>query len=190
MGGKRRFGRPGSGSLLGMMLVNAVISVFVLKLCCGLFGFRWFLPEHLSGLASAQAIQKWQVIHDLCKILHFALPASAQAVQKWGVILPLLPGAAIGFGCLWYWLILVGRSRGLSWTGACVYGILIAFANVPLAGFLVGLLHGNALIGLLLGLVLLFVMPSIWLTMGAFGITMGLFNAAMAGRWIERHRPR
>lgn len=165
MSGRRRF-RPGTFSLLGMILVNAVVAAFVLKITFAIFGVHQIIPTRLSAYAITQSAAKWEVL--------------------W----PMVPGAAIAFACLWFILILVGRSRGINWTAAAFYGIGIAYADVLVGGFLIGLMHGNPLLGLLIGFAMLLIMPQIWLSMGTFGIIMGLFNANAASRWIEKHRPR
>src|SRR5947209_6944709 len=100
-----------------MIFVNAIAAFFVLKIVFALFGTQAGIGAHLAG---------WSL---------------TSAGAKWSVIWPMLPGAAFGFACLWYWLILVGRSRPLPWGGAFVYGAIIAFANVPIAGFFMGLVH-------------------------------------------------
>src|SRR5579871_1207733 len=114
MSSKRRYGRPGGGSFFGMILLNGILAFIVLKVVFALFGVNWVLGQKAAAIGA----------------LH--------AATKWGVLLAMLPGAAVGFACLWYWLVLVGRSRGLPWAGACIYGVLLAFSNVLLAGLLRG----------------------------------------------------
>ena len=166
MSSKRRYNRPGGGSFLGMILLNSIVAFIVLKVVFTLFGVNWVLGQKVAAIGA----------------LHVAV--------KWGVLVAMLPGAAVGFACLWYWLILVGRSRGLPWAGALIYGVLLAFGNVLLAGVLRGAAAGNPLLGLLFALVMLLLMPTIWLSMACFGLTMGLFNGLLAQNWIVRHRPR
>ncbi|HZP80507.1 MAG TPA: hypothetical protein VFB21_02605 [Chthonomonadaceae bacterium] len=165
MSGKRRYGRPGGGSLLAMMCVNGIVALIVLKLVFVVFGAGTILATGLAAHAQASLIERGRML--------------------W----PMLPGAAFGFSCLWFWLALIGRSRGVPWGAALLYGVAIAFANVPFSGFLVGLLHGNPLLGLLLALVSLLLLPSLAVSMIAFGLAMGAFNGLMAQRWIARHRP-
>ncbi len=163
MSGKRRL-RPGTGSLLGMMVLNALVSVGVLVLIYALFG--------LNGLFAHR------------------LAAQVGDAAKWNTLWPLLPGAAISYSLLWFWQIIVGRSRGVNWGSACYNGIAIAFANVLLGGLLNGLVHGNPLIGMLLGFLMLLMIPANWAGMAAFGLIMGLLNARLAAVWIERYYPR
>ena len=166
MSGRRRL-RPGSPSLLVMMLVNGMIAFAVLNVLFAMFGIREILPDYASTHA-------W-----------------AQQAAKWDLLWPLLPGAAIGFGCLWFWLIVTGRSeRGINWGVALSYGLAIAFLNVPIFGLLAGLLNGDPLIGLLLGLILMILMPSLPICMAIFGMLMGGVNGWLARRWIERNYPK
>ncbi|HZO88387.1 MAG TPA: hypothetical protein VFB38_08605 [Chthonomonadaceae bacterium] len=168
MSSKRRFGRPGGGSLLGMMIINGLVAAVVLLIVFVLFDIGHILEARLAAYPLVGAAAHWS--------------------KFW----PMLPGASIGFGCLWYWLVLVGRSRGVPWGGALLYGVLIAMGNVPFSGFLAGLLHGSPLMGLVLALIALLsllLMPSLLLAMLVFGATMGAFNGLMAQGWIERHRP-
>ena len=127
MSGKRRL-RPGSASLLGMMVFNAVVSVAVLCAVYALFGLNSVLAQRLTQVGTLGVAAKWETL--------------------W----PLMPGAAIGFALLWFCQVIVGRSRGVNWAGAFFYGMGIAFCNVLLGGLINGILHGNPLMGLLLGL--------------------------------------
>ncbi len=169
MSGKRRFGRPGGGSLFGMMVLNGVASLIVLIFVFALFRVGSILPMRLA-----------------------AIPL-VRAALKWNALWPMLPGAAIGFACLWYWLVLIGRARGVPWGGALLYGVGLALADLPLSGFLLGLVHGGPLVGLILALIsllTLLLMPAVTLAMAVFGLIMGAFNGVLAQVWIERHRPR
>lgn len=164
MSGRRRPGLPDPPRLLGMMGVNALLALGVLALVTMLFGLRVFLPPipavaHLTG-----------------------------AAPYWMFLGAMAPGAGVGFGCLWYWLILVGRTHGVSWGGACVYGVLIALADVPMAGLILGAQQGRPLLGLLLGLALLLLLPSFLLAVSLFGTIMGLFNGWAAQEWLEAYR--
>lgn len=165
MSGRRRF-LPGFFGLLGMIICNGLVAGMVLQVLYGLFG----VSSHLSMRLAA-----WSI---------------TQSAAKWETLWPMLPGASLLFGCLWFWLIVTGRSRGVNWGAGTLYGVLIAFGNVLIAGFLTGLLNGNPLLGLLLGLVMLLLVPHLLLAMIAFGLTMGVFNGWMATRWIVRHRPK
>jgi|SRR5579871_6917611 len=165
MSGRRRF-RPGSGHVFGMMLANALATLLILPVIFALFGV------HHVDLPLGLASHHW-----------------AQAVE-WQSFWPLLPGAAICFGCLWFWLILTGRTRGLSWGSALVYGVFIALFDVPLRGFLTGALNGDPLTGLLIGLVVVFLLPALLLSMLTFGVLMGALNGWLAQGWIKRHVPR
>jgi hypothetical protein len=162
-GSKRRL-RPGSAGIVGMMAVNAVVSLLVLTVMFKLFGVSQLLPDFAA---------------------HHAWAAEA---ANWEMFGTLIPGAAIGFGLLWFWLVLTGRSsKGLSWGGAAIYGLIIGLCSIPLSGFLTGVLHGSPLFGLLIGLVIMLLVPSIGLCMATFGIIMGLINGRFAQRWIDRH---
>jgi hypothetical protein len=147
-----------------MMALNGVVACLVLAVLFALFGVGNIIEARLAASS---------------------LTADA---AKWSALLPMLPGAAILFGCLWYWLVVIGRAKGLPWGAACLYGVFLACGNVPLSGLLMGLLHGNPLLGMLIALVMLLMLPSLLVAMICFGLTMGAFNGLMAARWIERHR--
>jgi hypothetical protein len=151
-----------------MILVNGVVALGVLAVLFAVFDVRPILAARLE-----------------------AIPL-VRAAAHWNLLWPMLPGGAVGFACLWYWLAFMGRARGVTWGGALLYGGAIAFGNVPLSAFLVGLLHGNPVLALVLALVSLLnlLQPSFTLAMAVFGLTMGAFNGALAHAWIERHRPR
>lgn len=165
MSGRRRF-RPGSIGILGMMALNAVLALFLLRLLFALFGVATVIPDFAGSHA-------W-----------------AHGAEKWSLVGPLIPGAAICFGLLWFWLILTGRShKGLSWGSALIYGAFIGLFDVPVAGLLAGSMHGNPLLGLLIGMLIVFLVPSLLLSMLVFGVTLGAFNGRMAEHWIDKHRP-
>ena len=165
MSGKRRL-RPGSASLLAMMVLNGLVGTLVLFAVYALFGLNSVFAQRLTQLGTLGAAAKWETL--------------------W----PLIPGAAIGFAILWFCQVIVGRSRGVNWAGTLFYGIGIAFGNVLLGGLLNGLLHGQPLMGMLLGLVMLIMVPANWAGMATFGAIMGLVNARFAVAWITRHYPR
>ncbi|MCW3054300.1 MAG: hypothetical protein JWN14_3470 [Chthonomonadales bacterium] len=171
MSGKRRL-RPGSASLLAMMVLNGFVSVAVLYVIYALFGLRSILAQ--------QTTHAGEMMH-----------VSAQGVgDAWETLWPLVPGAAIGFALLWFCQVVVGRTRGVGWNVAFFYGIGIALGNVLLAGLISGSLNGSPLIGLLLGLLMLMMVPSNVAGMVIFGAVMGLFNARLAQGWITRYYPR
>jgi len=146
-----------------MMAVNAVLSLVVLTVMFKLFGVSQLLPDFAA---------------------HHAWAAEAADWEMFGT---LVPGAAIGFGLLWFWLILTGRgARGLAWGGAAIYGLIIGLLSVPASGFLTGVLHGSPFFGLLIGLVIMLLVPSIGLCMAVFGIVMGLLNGRFAHNWINK----
>lgn len=162
---KRRL-RPRVIELVGMIALNAVVSAVLLRVLFVMFGVSAIIPE-LSA--------------------RFAWAAEA---SRWSIVGTLIPGAAVSYGLLWFWLVITGRTqRGISWGGAAIYGAFAGIYDVPIAGFLTGLQHGYPILGLLLGLVMVFLVPSVLLMMITFGITMGLNNGRMARRWIERHYP-
>jgi hypothetical protein len=167
---RRRYGRPDRASLFAMMGINAVVSVVVLTVALSIFGVRELMPFKLAAM------------------LHTSLHTSE--ALRWNIIWPQVPGAAIAYGCLWFWLILVGRTRGVAWGGAAVYGLVIALVNVPVAGLLYGLEIGQPVLSMLIMFALLLIYPAWLLTVAVFGITMGLLNGRAAQWWIERHRPR
>jgi hypothetical protein len=152
-----------------MIFINGIAALIVLTVVFHLFGVGPILEARLA-----------------------AIPL-VRVAAKWNALWPMLPGAAVGFACLWYWLVLIGRSRGVPWGGALLYGVALALGNVPLGGFIIGLIHGGPLLGLLLALVFLLnllLLPSVTLAMAVFGLVMGAFNGILAQLWIERHRPR
>jgi|GEM_PF-2771691 len=165
MSGKRRL-RPGSASLLAMMVFNGVVSIAVLLAVYALFGLNSVLAHRLAQAGTLGAAAKWETL--------------------W----PLIPGAAVGFAILWFCQVIVGRSRGVNWAAAFFYGIGIAFGNVLLGGLLNGILHGDPLMGLLMGLLMLIMVPANWAGMALFGAIMGLINARFAAAWIARYYPR
>ena len=162
----RRYGRPDRASLLAMMTVNAVGAIIVLTVALTLFGVRELLPFNLAAM------------------LHIV------SAPKWSMVWPMLPGAAIAYGCLWYWEVIIGRSRGVPWGGAAVYGLVIALIDVPIAGLLYGLTIGMPGLCMLFLFALLIILPGWLLTVAAFGISMGLLNGYLAQCWIDRHRVR
>lgn len=165
MSGKRRL-RPGSAILLAMMVLNGVASIAVLTVVYALFGLNNVFAQRLSQFSALGVAAKWETL--------------------W----PLIPGAAIGFAILWFCQVIIGRSRGVNWAAAFFYGVGIAFCNVLLGGLINGSLHGNPLMGLLLGLVMLIMVPANWAGMALFGALMGLLNARLAAAWISRYYPR
>ena len=165
MSGKRRL-RPGSARLLAMMVFNAVASVAVLYVIYALFGLNTALAQRLSQFGALGAAAKWETL------------------------LPLVPGAAIAFSLLWFCQVIVGRSRGVHWPAAFFYGMGIALGDVLLGGLINGGLHGDPLIGLLMGLLMLVVVPANLAGMLLFGAIMGLINARFAHNWIARYYPR
>lgn len=164
---KPRYGRPNRISLLGVMLLNALVGAIVLYLVCTLFGVSTII---LSGLAA-----------------HGILVS-----EKWNVVLPMLPGIGIGMGCLWFWLVLIGRTRGVQWGGAIVYGGILAACNVPIAGLILGLVEGvpaNELpMLMLIALALMLLSPAMIVAMLLSGGILGLFNARLAWDWIAWYK--
>jgi hypothetical protein len=158
---------PGTGDMIKMVLINAVVSFIALKIAFALFGNREIISARLiaGGWSEEDAD------------IDFALL--------------MVPGAAIAFTGLWQWLIREGRKlRHLSWGSALFYGVAVAFVNVPVSGFVLGLLKGNPLLGLLLALASLLLLPSLLLSMTCFGLAMGAFNGNRAQHWLEQHSPR
>jgi hypothetical protein len=157
------FRRPNAGQRIGMVIGNAIVSLIVLKLVFLLLGGNKIeLPFGAHWLAN----------NDI----------------EWNPFLFLTPGAAVAYGRLRYNLIMEGRAKGVSWTGGTIYGMLLAFGNVMFACALYGLFGeepiGGALLGMLFGLLSLLMHPSLLVSMGAFGIIMGLFNAMRAEQWL------
>ncbi len=161
-GNKRRL-RPSFIAILFMMAFTAVLGLVMLTVMFKLFGVSQLLPDFA---------------------VHHAWAADAEHWEMFGTI---IPGAAIGYGLLWFWLVLTGRSsKGIAWGGAAIYGLIIGLVDIPLSGLLTGVLHGNPLLGLLIGLVIMLLVPSIGLCMAAFGIAMGLLNGRFAQNWTDR----
>ena len=157
-----KFRKPHAGDRIGMVLGNAIVAVIALKVVFLLLGGSRIIELQLA---------QW---------------AAANDAVAWNPVLFLTPGAAIGFGWLRYSLVMQGRLRGVSWIGGTVQGVMIAFANVPVAGLLLGILNDNPFRGLLLGLASLLLLPSLLVSMGAFGAIMGLYNAMKAEKWLIR----
>ena len=164
---KPRYGRPNRASLLGVMLLNGLVGTIVLYLVCTLFG----VSSIVLGQLAAHGIK---------------------VSEKWGVVLPMLPGIGIGMGCLWFWLVLIGRTRGVQWGGAIVYGGILAACNVPIAGLILGLLDGvptkELPLLMLISLALMLLSPALIVAMLLSGGIMGLFNARLAYDWIAWYK--
>ncbi len=160
MSDNSKFRKPHAGDRIGMVLGNTIVAAIVLKLVFLLLGGSRIIELHLA---------QW---------------AATNETVVWNPVLFLTPGAAIGFGWLRYSLIMQGRLRGVSWLGGTVQGVMIAFVNVPVAGLLLGILNENPMRGLLLGLASLLLLPSLLVSMGAFGMIMGLYNALKAEKWL------
>lgn len=165
MGGRRKYGRPHRGDVLGMMLMNTGVSAFVLTIVFWFFEVGTIMPQR------------------------FAPITNGISAPEWLFLLALTPGAGIAYGCLWYWLVIIGRAKGVPWGGAFVYGALVAFGNVPFSGFLFGLMSGTPFLGALIGLAMLLIVPQLLIAMTLFGIIMGWYNGVKAANWIARHRP-
>lgn len=159
----RRNGMPGSGDMIKMVFLNAIVSFITLKISLALFGGRDIIRARMEASA-------WTA--DLADI-DFALL--------------MVPGAAIAFTGLWQWLIKEGRKHRLSWGSALLYGVGVAFVNVPIGGFVLGIANGNPLLGLLFALVSLLLLPSLLLSMTCFGLTMGALNGRWAQKWLDKH---
>jgi hypothetical protein len=160
--GKGRYGRPNRTALLTMIAINGALALIALTISLAIFGVRDILPPRPEMFRALRTM-------------------------PWEMIWPMLPGAAVAYGCLWYWLIVVGRSRGVPWGGAVVYGMVIALVNVPVGGFIYGGLNNYPLAALIY-LVLLLIVPVWLLAVCFFGIAMGLCNGYVAQWWIERSR--
>ena len=163
----RRYGRPHRTDLLAMMLLNALVAAPALLLVFAIFGTRSIFAPILA-----------------------ASPQDDESFIRWLSYFMLLPGAGIMFSCLWYWLILTGRGRGLNWGAALCYGVGIALVNVPVCGFLVGLMLGNPALACIFALICVMLIPHLLLAMSTFGLMMGAFNGLWAHNWIAHHRPK
>jgi hypothetical protein len=104
-------------------------------------------------------------------------------------LVALTPGAAVGYTAIWYWCVLAGRSRGVPWTGALLYGVLAALADLPVGGFVIGTVRGGPALGLIFALISLILLPGLFPALCAFGLAMGGLNALLAASWIEANRP-
>jgi len=163
----RRYGRPDSGDLFLVMILNALVGCGLLVILCHAFAVRAAVL-HMHGVA------------------HEALLARPELLFA----AALAPGAGIAFGCLWYWLVITGRQRGVPWGAAALYGVGIACADMPFAGMLWGLLDGNPFKGALIGLLVLLLVAEVRAALIAFGLAMGLLNGGIAHRWIDYYRSR
>lgn len=162
LGWRGKYGRPGSSSLLAMIAANYVAAV-ILMACAVL----------MSDIMSLLPTAPKETGYLAC--LHFSAIA-------------LAPGAAILYGCQWFWLVVTGRVKGVTWGGAVVYGALIAIADVPVAGLIMGALSGIPLQGLLIGLVILLIHPGTSFSMLVAGSAMGTGNGIAASSWIAKWR--
>jgi hypothetical protein len=151
-----------------MMVANGALALVVLTATLKMFGVNESIIPILPG--------------------DMAVPAHLRLTMPWGLVWPMLPGAAVAFGCLWYWLTVIGRSRGIPWGGAAVYGLVIALVNVPVGGMLLGLLDGQPLWGMLILAVLLLIVPGWLLAISVFGIVMGILNGFVSQWWIGKRR--
>jgi hypothetical protein len=158
----RRSLRPGSFALIRAMILNGIFSFLFLRIALAMFGIEEIIPEAAARMGHSE-----MSVH-------------------WYIAATLTPGAAVCFGMLWFWLILTGRTeRGISWGSAVVYGVFIGLFDVPFAFMIEGFRLGFGFLGLLLGLVIVFLIPSLTVCMSHFGITFGLANGASASRWIQ-----
>lgn len=158
----RRNGLPGIGDILNKVFLNAILSFLTLKIALALFGGRDIIRARMEASA-------WTA--DFADI-DFALL--------------MVPGAAIAFTGLWQWLIREGRKRDLSWGSALLYGVGIAFVNVPIGGFVLGIANGSPMMGLLFALISLLLIPQLLLSMTCFGLTMGALNGSWAQAWLDK----
>ena len=162
-----RYGRPNRASLFVTMLLNALVGSLVLYLVCTLFGVNAIV---LSQMAA----------HGI------------QISDRWNMVLPMLPGVGIGMGCLWFWLVLVGRTKGVQWGGAAVYGGLLAVCNVPIAALVLAALEGcppnEMLLMMLIAFALVLISPALLISMLLSGGILGLFNARLAHTWIAWYK--
>jgi len=161
--GTGKYGRPNRIWLLTMIIANAVVAFVLLS-----FLLRLFAIDNI--VLSAAKLDG--------------------PPNRWALSLVLLPGAAIAFGCLWYWLVVVGRTRGIVWGGALVYGMIIGVCNIPLGGLILGVLNGAPLFNMLIALLLMLLLPKTLICAGLFGTAMGVFNGTSAQQWIDAHRKR
>lgn len=160
---RRKYGRPHSADLFGMMLANAGTASLVLLVVFGLFGTRHILlPVSLQATDITGSLFKW-----LCYGL-------------------LLPGSGILYGCLWFWLILTGRRGGVNWGAAFLYGIGIALVNALLCGAMAGAMLGSSLVGLVFALINILISQSFLFATLTYGVFMGALNALWATRWISK----
>ena len=149
---RRRYGRPDRASLLTMMILNAVAAIAVLAVALALFGVRELIPFKLA------------------EMLHTLTP-------RWSMVWPMLPGAAIAYGCLWYWQVVIGRSRGVPWGGSChLRPDHRARGCADRRPALRASRSGSRCSACCSSSRLLIILPGWLLTVAMFGITMGLLN--------------
>lgn len=164
--GHGKYGRPSRGALLCMMVLNAGLAAVVLTVVFALFDISHVLTNAYGT-----------------RIGPSGMPADA--------LLPFLPGAGIMFGCLWFWTCVYGRSKGLPWVGAFIYGVVLSIINVAIAGFILGMMHGEPGLALLLALIALvsvFLIPALFSAICLFGLVMGGVNAVIASIWINSRK--
>ncbi|MCS6776449.1 MAG: hypothetical protein RMJ43_00045 [Chloroherpetonaceae bacterium] len=157
---------PGLWEQLRTLLINTGAAFVTLQAVFALFGSSALFPGALLRHASFLDDADFRVL--------------------------LVPGAASAYTVLWRWLIAQGgRTALFPWGAAALYGVGIAFASIPFSGFLLGVLRGNPLLGLLLALASLLLLPALSIAMTVFGLLMGLLNGYRAYRWLRAHyRPR
>ncbi len=163
-GWRGRYGRPGSASLLAVIACNYLLSTAILGLALLFSDILHFIP-----------VLPQETGYFAC--LHFSA-------------IVLAPGAAIFYGCLWFWLVITGRVKGVTWGGALVYGVCLALLDVPVAGLIAGALYGSPLLGFLLGLVILLIHPGVLFFTSCAGALLGCVNGIVATAWISQWKRR
>lgn len=157
---KGKYGRPGSLSILVVMLINCLFADVITQLMLQLF----HVPSIPLPISNTQM---------------------SNGAINWPDVYALLPGEAIFFGCFWYWMVILIRNRKSPWAGACIYGPIISCFNVIIAGLIVGALHGSPFLVAILALLFLLIMPSFAVALLFTGLFLGAINGALATKWVQ-----
>ncbi len=163
---KGKYGRPGSLSILVVMLINTLLANVITKPVFKLF--------HVPSIPLPLSSTQW----------------SSTSTIQWPDAIALLPGLAICFGCFWYWMVILIRNRKSPWGGAFIYGPILSCCNVITAGLIVGALHGSPVLVVILALLFLLIMPSFAIALLFIGLMLGAINGVLATKWVQLYNRR
>ena len=100
-----------------------------------------------------------------------------------------LPGATLGYTALWTWLSMTKDVTRFNWGAAFFYGIGIGVVNVPVCAALLCLNGGmSPVLGLLFGLISLFLTPKFLILAIASGLILGATNGSSALTWRQSQK--